>query len=427
MSSFERQESVLMPNQNFFDIRVNRDKVQVFGDLRLSSLEQLTGALHHTVVVAGYSDLIIDCESVTSVTHSVIPPLAAYFRLLVRNYNAEFKVIPPRAPHANKCFTRLGLGHFLDHRQFQKPKTKAADSVLIQYFNDDERNAAVDKVMNSLLRTVDLDREHLSAIEWAVNEITDNVMTHAESKIGGFLICHVLAQKKIVEFTVADCGIGVARSLKIRDEREAVERAIQEGVTKNTSTNQGNGLFGTYKLALVSNGVFVLKSRHGNLYVTKNGEMHTKKDRVPFPGTFVVCQIDCNRPDLLKEAFVFGGRQHVPGFDYIEKKHESPQGTLKVNAAEISPTFGSRQSGQEARRYIRNLLRTDAGSVEIDFSGVSVISSSYADEVFGKLFVELGPVAFMRMIKIVNSVETIDHLIDRAVSLRVKTGLGDEK
>lgn len=412
-----------MPAQNFFDVRARQGSVQLFGDLRLSGLDQLTAVLHRAVVVAGYHDLEIDCSSVSSVTHSVIPPVAAYFRHLVRNYKADFNIVPPRAAHAKACFTKLGLGHFVDHRQFAKPKTKSADSVLIQYFTDEERNAAVDKVMNSVLRTVELDRQHLSAIEWAVNEITDNVMTHAESKIGGFLICHVLAQRKIVEFTVADCGMGVSRSLKISDEREAVEKAIQEGVTKNKSTNQGNGLFGTYKLALVSKGIFVIKSRHGNLFVTKDGEMHTRMDRVPFPGTFVVCQIDCSQPDLLKDAFVFGGREHIPGYDYIEKKHEIQDGALTVKAAEISPTFGSRQSGLEARRYIKNLLGTKVGAIEIDFAGVSVISSSYADEVFGKLFVELGPIAFMRMIKIVNSVETINHLIDRAVSLRVKTGL----
>lgn len=145
-----------MAGQSFFDVRERQGTIQLFGDLRLSSLDQLNAVLHRSVVTTGYSDLEIDCSSVSSVTHSVIPPMAAYFRQLVRNYKADFTVKLPRAAHARTCFTKLGLGHFIDHREFPKPKAKSADSVLIQYFNDEERNAAVDKVMNSLLRTVDL-------------------------------------------------------------------------------------------------------------------------------------------------------------------------------------------------------------------------------------------------------------------------------
>jgi anti-sigma regulatory factor (Ser/Thr protein kinase) len=318
----------------------------------------------------------------------------------------------------------LGLAHYIEHRRYDKPRLKSSDPALIQFLNHDEREVATDKVINSALRTAKLQRNHMAALEWAVNEITDNVLTHSDSKVGGFLISQRIANSNIIEFTVADAGIGVAKSLRISDESEALEKAIQEGVTKNKSTNQGNGLYGSYKLSLESSGVFVIKSGHGNLFVGKHGDMHVRHDNVPFDGTFVVCQVDCDRPDLIERAFVFNGRNHIPAYDYIEKKHELLSGDLTVKAEEICNTFGSRLSGAEARRYISNImLSLNGGTLNVDFNGVHVISSSFADEVFGKLFVELGPMQFMRNIKIVNAVSTVEGLIDRAITLRSKTGL----
>jgi anti-sigma regulatory factor (Ser/Thr protein kinase) len=251
---------------------------------------------------------------------------------------------------------------------YPKPRLKSPDPALIQFLNHDEREVATDKVINSALRTARLQRQHVAALEWAVNEITDNVLTHSSSHVGGFLIAQKLHNSNIIEFTVADGGVGVARSLSMRDETEAVEQAIQEGVTRNKSTNQGNGLYGTYRLALASSGVFVLKSKRGNLFVAKDGSMHVRTDPVPFNGTFVVCQVDCDRPDLTERAFVFGGRSHVPAFDYIEKKHEDGTKDLTISAIEICKTFGSRKSGAEARLYITNILNTlDSGILKIDF------------------------------------------------------------
>jgi hypothetical protein len=65
----------------------------------------------------------------------------------------------------------------------------------------------------------------------------------------------------------------------------------------------------------------------------------------------------------------------------------------------------------------------EGSRLSIDFEGISVISSSFADEVFAKLFVELGAMKFMRLIHLKNSNSTIEALVDRAIMLRSKTGL----
>lgn len=217
-----------------------------------------------------------------------------------------------------------------------------------------------------------------------MTEITDNVLNHSSSPVGGFAIYDRIPRTNIVEFTVADCGIGIARTLGVKDDREAVELAVQEGVTRNKETKQGNGLFGTFRLACASSCIFSLRSRHGTLFVDKDGEVRTRRTHVPYPGTLVVCQIDCNEPDLIERAFNFGGRSHIPAFDYIEKMHEKDGKDVWIVAKDICKTFGSRESGREARLYIENILSSvDGAPIHIDFEGVPVISSSFADEVFG--------------------------------------------
>lgn len=252
------------------------------------------------------------------------------------------------------------------------------------------------------------------------------MINHSQSPVGGFLIHHKVPNSDIIEFTVADSGIGIPRSLGISDEAEALQCAIQEGVTRNKESNQGNGLYGTYRLSCSSSGLFSIRSRRGSLYVTREGETHTRREQLPYIGTIVNCQIDCSQPDLIKRAFIFNGRSHEPGFDYVERLHENNEDDILVKAKDICSTFGSRKSGIEARNYIENMLRSLSGNrIVIDFDGTAIISSSFADEVFGRLFVKLGAMRFMRSIHIANAESTVEALIDRAISMRAKTGISN--
>ena len=115
----------------------------------------------------------------------------------------------------------------------------------------------------------------------------------------------------------------------------------------------------------------------------------------------------------------------MSSFEYMEKVHESGD-DVRVAAREICKTFGSRESGREARLYLENMLGSVDGSpISVDFDGINVISSSFADEVFGKLFVTMGSMKFMRLIKIVNNTSTVEGLIGRAIDQRSKTGLSE--
>lgn len=71
----------------------------------------------------------------------------------------------------------------------------------------------------------------------------------------------------------------------------------------------------------------------------------------------------------------------------------------------------------------RNLLGRQC-SVVIDFNGLGVISSGFADEVFGRLFMDMGPLALMNRIEMRNVDSTVAGLIKRAIFQRTRPGNG---
>jgi hypothetical protein len=60
-------------------------------------------------------------------------------------------------------------------------------------------------------------------------------------------------------------------------------------------------------------------------------------------------------------------------------------------------------------------------AISFDFAEVPLISSSFADEVFGKLFSSLGPIRFGQLCRFKNIDGTCRALIDRAIMQRMNT------
>ena len=210
--------------------------------------------------------------------------------------------------------------------------------------NADEQTTVVDKLVSVLLNSMKIDRDHLNAIEWSLNEITDNVINHAGEGVAGYVQSLKYSNNNVVEFIVADCGIGIPKSLGIADDNEALEKSIQQGVTRNKQTNQGNGLYGSFNIARVAKGQFNIQSYHGNLFLTDGGVVRYRTEQVPFHGTFVRWSINCKEPDVIKRALQFGDRQHEITFGYLEKTYGEGSEIAVVMTREFR-SFRSRDAG----------------------------------------------------------------------------------
>jgi hypothetical protein len=405
-------------------IRTESNIIFFEGDLR-SDARYAVACLFQLAQKLGYQDIVLNFSQARYVDANLMLPLssyAAYYRL--NHY--DFALVPPAEARLQRLFVNANWAHFINPQEFSRNETRRFNNLpALQFLDSDAQHNVVNKAMDVLLETIKVDdRKQLKALEWALNEITDNVLNHAESAIGGLLQIQCFPAANRVSFFVVDSGLGIPVTLRkslpnITSDSDALDRAIREGVTRNSSTNQGNGLFGTFKCCEVSNGTFSIMSNHAALQY-QDGSLTVRAEKIPFRGSFISATIDYATEGLLEKAFVFKGRIHEPANDYIDMHYEQVGNTVIFEVAKEVEGFGNREYGRRARMKIDNILVDKGNSIAFDFKGVPLVSSSFADEVFGKLFAELGAMEFMRRCSFQAVDSTVKRLIDKAIAQRMK-------
>lgn len=414
---------------------VVRDKnsIKFEGQYRDVDLHYPLVCLHHAVSDYGYRDIVLDFSGCTETYPG--PMLALCSEILrLRTEHVDSELVLPSKDSLARLFINANWAHLLEPRKFDESQFRGHTRVpATQFTTPSQQNDAVNRIVNAILGGIpDLRRENFAALEWAVNELTDNVIVHSESPVGGLVqVSSFRKTSKVVEFTIADSGLGIPATLRSGgafsgSDTAALDHAVREGATRDKSVGQGNGLYGSYQICARSGGAFQIESGHAH-FLHRPGPhgLEIRDQKVPVSGTLVIAKINFSDPDLLKEALNFSGKPYKP-VDYIETKYEGMDSNiLYVKLLEEVASFGSRVAGTPIQNKLYNLIKMCPGQpIEVDFESVPLISSSFADEVFGKLFVKLGPLEFMQRIRFKNVEGTVRLLIDKAISQRVSTGLG---
>jgi len=82
--------------------------------------------------------------------------------------------------------------------------------------------------------------------------------------------------------------------------------------------------------------------------------------------------------------------------------------------------FGNRVVGRLLRRKLHNIINSEKEiPIVIDWSCIPIISSSFADEFIGKLFLELGLIAVSSKTRNIGMEPIIHGLLDKAISQRL--------
>ena len=251
-------------------IQRDNNKISVAGDLH--DFHYLLAQVHQCIEKAGFEELVLDMSECTSAFQnsmlSVCAQVTAY-----REAGMEIELVPPLDQRLFNLFRNSNWGYLLDPRRFEPSRFRGHTRIpATRYTTPSEQQDAVNKIVNVILGALpDLRRSNLASFEWSVNEITDNVLMHSDSNIGGLVqVSTFQKNRNSVQFVVADAGIGIPTTLKtghpeINSDTDALDRAIREGVTRDTDIGQGNGLFGTYSVCSKSNGYFQIDSGHARL------------------------------------------------------------------------------------------------------------------------------------------------------------------
>ncbi|MEM7046525.1 MAG: DUF4325 domain-containing protein [Pseudomonadota bacterium] len=405
-------------------IHSDKDVIYVEGKLYTQDVRFFSQELNRTTGKKFYKDITLDFSVCESLFPSfMLPSIALCRKARADHKDLDFTIVHPDEANLRRLFHNANWAHLINDQEYQETTYAGGDHVPAVSFKDgDTQDQVTDKIMDTIMgRLATSERKALHTLEWSINEIMANVLTHANSSLGGLAQASVYPSNNSVEFTVADAGIGIRRSLGEKDDAQALEKAIQEGVTRDPEAGQGNGLYGTYRAATLTQGMFEIVSYHGHL-LCKGDEVKPLNlaDHAFFPGTSVTVKIGCDDPEALTKALQFSGKIHEMGHDYIEKRYGTDQeGLYRFVMKDESSFFGNRESGKEIYHKLYTLMKAEKGSIiEVDFEGIGIISSSFADEAFGKLFRDCGPMVFMGRIKFKNIDHTIQGLIDRAITQR---------
>jgi hypothetical protein len=411
-----------------FELQCSANQAAFVGVFTIAQFRRVLAGLHGMIHVRGAREVGLDF-STCKFTHA--PPMLV-LGTICEHYidkGVKFELTLPSHEPLKRLFLNSNWAHIIQPDAYPPSRYRnVVHMPALRYDSSEAQHHLVNQLMDKLLASVtDFTRKHLKAIEWSINEITDNVLVHSKSPHGGFVQLTANRPAKRIEFVVCDGGIGIPRSLKssglqITSDVDALAKAIEQGVTRDRSIGQGNGLYGSYRIAVLSGANFSLHSGNATLYHTPKDGMHTRRDNVPMVGTMVVCGIDYTQPLLLEEALNIKELRFDP-VDFVETKYETrDDGDIAFTLRNESDSFGSRVAGTPVRNKIKNLLSfLPDKKVVVDFDGINLVSSSFADEVFGKLFLELGPVDFSAKLQFMNIDPTVKLLIDKAIMQRMSS------
>lgn len=406
------------------DLPRSGNTIKIRGTLGMGDYRRLLAGIHVAIRKAGYQDLILDFTDCDAAFAGPMLALCADVAKRSRD-DIDFKLRLPSSVRLRNLFVNAGWAHLIDPEQFADSTFVGYTHVpTVQFSSPKEQSFAVNRMVDAILCSqTQLSRPDLAAIEWSLNEITDNVMNHADSDIGGFVQLTNYKSSGRVEFVVADPGVGICATIRtghpdIRSDTEALDRAIREGVTRDKDVGQGNGLFGTFEVTQVGTGYLHVHSGYAGLDYSHE-RLKTRSERVPLTGTLVVAGIDVSDTDVLGDALRFEGKRYEP-LDYLETHFElGDRDVLVVKLLDEVDSFGSRRAGGPLRIKLKNLVEMKPNHrIVVDFTDVPLVSSSFADEVFGKLFVELGALRFMKAIELRGMASTVTGFVDKAILQR---------
>ena len=272
----------------------------------------------------------------------------------------------------------------------------------------------------------------LDSIEWALNEVMDNVIQHSTVS-NGYVMGQLHTNRKYIAFTIFDTGQGIYNSLRHSVHAplnviDAITMAIKEEVTRDKKIGQGNGLYGLHSIVKQGQGRLVITSGTGS-YMYNNTNVKTF-DRIPLlsvesPCTIVDFQLDYSVDLSLDKALVFRGKQYNI-VDLRLENIEDEQGNVVYKMKEHAEGTGTREAAIRVKNEIFNFLQATHKKIILDFDGVAVISSSFADELIAKLLLELGLFQFNNVIQLRGLDISKQKILQRSVIQRLLEEFGSK-
>lgn len=376
--------------------------------------------LFNQIEKRGYRDITLDFSGLGKVFPNGFVPLIVLAQRYRQTHGVDFSMVMPENEVCRRFIEQSNYAaHLCPDGGY--PLSDKSDS-LHRFSDDSSLNELINSQIHQVLERATYAHGVLQSFEWMLNEVAGNVLVHSGVDHGWMQVV-VHPSSRHLAVVVADGGVGIPATIRHafpqqRADEDAIAYALQEGITSRPDFGQGKGLTGTLQIVKINRGGrLAIHSDKGRVEWV-NDRLEIKDDFPPFPGTFVDIQLNTAEPIEIEKAL--WGRSPAYPFNDSMFGQDTPLGMMRLNLLGEARSFGNRITGMKIRTKIENLLAAAPNDVlEINFDGVDLIASSFADEVFGKLAVALGFVGFGTRIRFININKFCRSIIDDVVQSRI--------
>ena len=369
---------------------------------------------------AGYSGRITldfrDCESIYA--NGAAPLAAVIDHYREGGISFEFRNMPS----------------FLRNTGISNPRSASNDNLrrarerwntVWQYDDSDQVFALAKWLIEDLIERLTFGPGLLEALSWCLYEILDNVLLHARSR-HGFLMLQYMPGARRLAVTIADSGVGIHRSFvegkgpyRPVTASDALDLSIKQW-TSSTGERRGNGLFGLAEVVRTNVGTLDLRSGRAALHASGTQLLSMQLpsgDQLVIDSdhhcTVVDFQLTVANPVSI--AKVLGSE---PAYNFELDPLRDDAGVVVVAISEYATKVATREGAMALRVRLLNYFAEGAEHIALDFLGVGLISSSFADETIGRLVEHYGLQEFARVFSFRNLSEVNRSLVDRAIIAR---------
>lgn len=275
---------------------------------------------------------------------------------------------------------------------------KGAKKVSIDVFDAQTLNTVYKDVINSMTSHFEIEVSVLQALSYCLYEMMDNVHIHSGKPLGTAMTYYDNDQKTL-SILIADDGMGVRASLSENEiyknitEAEALKMCLEDKITDGKGL--GFGLYTTSRLVDSIGKEFILHS--GNHKLVRKDGAESVVENGYWQGTLIFMVIGTgveidpgkvvdHRTDVeeeYNESFI--GTEDLESLWY---DIQSNSDRVEFKFIEYGTDFGTRDMGQKLRQKLLALIN-NGEKVILDFTGVNVVSNSFADECIAKLLLEM--------------------------------------
>jgi hypothetical protein len=134
-----------------------------------------------------FTEITIDFTKVLKVFPNGMLPIICTIDEL-RSKGKKIYIKLPENDEIRKLFRSVNWAFYLSPEQFEKSESTHDRHLVARRFeNPEQQTAVVNDFMDVVLRSMTIPKDIISGLEWSINEITDNVLNHSESKHGGII------------------------------------------------------------------------------------------------------------------------------------------------------------------------------------------------------------------------------------------------